>query len=97
MAASRSHNCAPFRAASTKHPAGSRRRARVLEEQGARTLRAIVDYDEALALYRHARNTGSSLDRVRVRELLERAHSQFVEIGMTGWIPEAEKLAAEVG
>jgi hypothetical protein len=67
----------------------------VLEEQGARPLRAICDHDEALALVRHSRKTGAPLDRARVRELLEKASAQFVEIGMTGWITRAKTLSAQ--
>lgn len=69
----------------------------VLDEQGARPLRAIVDHDEALALYRHSQKTGSELDAVRVRGLLELALAQFGELGMTGWITQAESLVARVG
>jgi DNA-binding SARP family transcriptional activator len=58
-----------------------------LEEQGARPLRAIADFDEALM---HAR-----LDRhASARPLLEAAAGQFQRIGMTGWLRRAEQVAA---
>jgi len=53
----------------------------VLDEQGARPLRAITDYDEALM---YARRGGPG-DRERAGPLLERALAQFREIGMPGW------------
>ncbi len=69
----------------------------VLEEQGARPLRATCDYDEALALVRHSRKTGALLDRERVLGLLAAGLAQFEEIGMTGWIERAKTLRAEIG
>jgi len=60
-----------------------------LEEQGARPLRAITDFDEALMhtrLEHHA----------RVRPLLEAAADQCQRIGMTGWLRRAEQVAAMV-
>jgi DNA-binding CsgD family transcriptional regulator len=60
----------------------------VLDEQGARPLRAIVDYDEALMYVRRGRRG----DRGRAMPLVEAALSQFREIGMTGWIVLGEKL-----
>lgn len=68
----------------------------VLEEQGARPLRAICDHDEALALVRHSRKTGVPLERERVLALLAEALAQFEDIGMTGWIERAKSLRAEV-
>jgi hypothetical protein len=59
-----------------------------LEEQGARPLRAITDFDQALM---HAR-----LGRASARPLLEAAAGQFQRIGMTGWLRQAEQLAATV-
>jgi class 3 adenylate cyclase/tetratricopeptide (TPR) repeat protein len=62
----------------------------VLDEQGARPLRAIVDYDEALM---YARREGH--DREAARALLNTALAQFRDIGMPGWIRRAEgRLAA---
>jgi class 3 adenylate cyclase/tetratricopeptide (TPR) repeat protein len=71
----------------------------VLDEQGARPLRAICDYDEALALIRHEgrgmRDEGFPADvRVECERLLGAALDQFREIGMTGWIRRAEALLA---
>jgi ATP/maltotriose-dependent transcriptional regulator MalT len=60
----------------------------VLEEQGARPLRAIVDYDEALMYVRRGRRG----DRGRAAPLVEAALSQFRNIGMTGWIRRGEEL-----
>jgi tetratricopeptide (TPR) repeat protein len=64
----------------------------VLDEQGARSLRAICDYDEALMYIR--RNADG--DRARARPLLDAALAQFREIGMTGWIARAEELRAQI-
>ena len=60
----------------------------VLDEQGARPLRALVDYDEALMYVRRGRRG----DRVRALPLVEAALAQFREIGMTGWVRLAEEL-----
>ncbi|MEX2245332.1 MAG: AAA family ATPase [Dehalococcoidia bacterium] len=60
----------------------------VLEEQGARPLRAIVDYDEGLM---YVRRNGDG-DAALARPLLEAALGQFREIGMTGWVRRAEDL-----
>ncbi len=60
----------------------------VLDAQGARPLRAIVDYDEALMYFRR-RTDG---DRERGLPLLEAALVQFREVGMTGWIRRAVGL-----
>jgi len=62
---------------------------RVLEEQEARPLRAIVDYDEALMYERR----GAAGDRERAAPLLAAALEQFRAIGMTGWIKRAEEFA----
>ncbi len=64
-------------------------RARVvLDEQGARPLRAIVDYDEALMYVRR----GEAGDVKRAASLLEAALRQFHAVGMPGWITSAEAL-----
>jgi tetratricopeptide (TPR) repeat protein len=60
----------------------------VLEEQGARPLRAIVDYDEALMYVRRA----AEGDRERALPLLDAALTQFRDIGMTGWLRRGEEL-----
>jgi DNA-binding SARP family transcriptional activator len=60
-----------------------------LEEQGARPLRAITDFDQALMHARLGR-------RASARPLLEAAASQFQRIGMTGWLRQTEQLAAMV-
>jgi len=62
----------------------------VLDDQGARPLRAIVDYDEALMYARR----GDAADRERTVPLLEAALAQFRAIGMPGWIRRAEHLLA---
>jgi DNA-binding CsgD family transcriptional regulator len=57
-------------------------RARVvLDAAGQRTLRAIVDYDEALVLA-----NATPLDRPRVARLLAAAADQFAARGMDGWL-----------
>jgi hypothetical protein len=61
----------------------------VLEEQGARPLRAIADFDQALMHARHGRPASA-------RPLLEAAAGQFQRIGMTGWLRRAEQLGALV-
>jgi tetratricopeptide (TPR) repeat protein len=60
----------------------------LLDEQGARPLRAIVDYDEALM---YARRDAPG-DRERARPLLDAALAQFRSLGMPGWIRRAEAL-----
>ena len=60
----------------------------VLDEQGARPLRAIVDYDEALMYARR----GAPGDAERARPLLDAALRQFRSLGMPGWIRRAEAL-----
>jgi hypothetical protein len=66
---------------------------RVLDEQGARPLLAITDYDEALMYVRR----GEPGDLDRARPLLDTARRQFETIGMTGWIEGAERLAEHLG
>jgi DNA-binding SARP family transcriptional activator len=55
----------------------------VLDAQGARPLRAIVDFDEAL-MHRRAGRPGAA------RPLLEAAVDRFTRLGMTGWLRRAE-------
>jgi hypothetical protein len=55
----------------------------VLDAQGARPLRAIVDFDEALMHQRAGRPDAA-------RPLLEAAADQFTRLGMTGWLRRAE-------
>jgi DNA-binding SARP family transcriptional activator len=61
----------------------------VLEEQEARPLRAIADFDQALMHARHGNHPSA-------RPLLERAADQFQRTGMTGWLRRAEQLGALV-
>jgi tetratricopeptide (TPR) repeat protein len=61
----------------------------VLEQQGARPLRAIADLDEAIMYVR--RNEDG--DRHRAAPLLSVATMQFRTLGMTGWLRRAESLA----
>src|SRR5262249_61441094 len=63
----------------------------VLDEQGARPLRALVDLDEAWMEIRR----GPHGDRDRARALLDVACEQFQAIGMPGWIERAEALRAQ--
>ncbi|HEX9015863.1 MAG TPA: response regulator transcription factor, partial [Chloroflexota bacterium] len=58
-----------------------------LDSGGQRASRAIVDYDEALALVRNG-----STDRVRILELLDAAESAFAALGMAGWTERAARL-----
>jgi tetratricopeptide (TPR) repeat protein len=60
----------------------------VLDEQGARPLRAIVDYDEALMYARR----GAAGDHARALALVDVALAQFRALGMPGWIRRAEGL-----
>jgi tetratricopeptide (TPR) repeat protein len=58
----------------------------VLEEQGARPLRAIADFDQALMYTRAGRPR-------QARPFLDAAAGQFRRTGMTGWLRRAEELA----
>jgi hypothetical protein len=51
----------------------------VLDAQGARPLRAIVDFDEALMHQRAGRPDAA-------RPLLDAAVAQFARLGMSGWL-----------
>jgi hypothetical protein len=62
----------------------------VLEQQGARPLRAIADLDEAIMYLR--RNEDG--DRHRAAPLLSAAIVKFRALGMTGWLRRAERLAS---
>jgi tetratricopeptide (TPR) repeat protein len=64
----------------------------VLDEQGARPLRAIVDFDEALM---YARRAGDG-DRERAIPLIDAALTQFQDIGMTGWVRRGEDLRKQL-
>jgi tetratricopeptide (TPR) repeat protein len=64
----------------------------VLEEEGARPLRALVDLDEA---WMEARR-GQLGDRERALALLEAARAQFEVIGMSGWLRRAKALQQEL-
>lgn len=72
---------------------------KILDEQGARPLRAIVDFDEAWAL---VRATGLKLTdppfppavRRDVESLLDAARTPFEAIGMPGWIKWVDALRA---
>jgi tetratricopeptide (TPR) repeat protein len=61
----------------------------VLDEQGARPLRAIADFDEALMHQRREDADGYS----RARPFLDGAIELFRILGMTGWTRRAEQLA----
>jgi hypothetical protein len=65
---------------------------RVTEEDHHRPMRAIADYDEALMYVRR----GAEGDAARAGALLEAARPQFREIGMTGWLRDAEELLAKL-
>jgi DNA-binding SARP family transcriptional activator len=61
----------------------------VLARQGARPLRAITDFDQALMQARQGNHPGA-------RPLLEAAAGQFQRLGMSGWLRRAEQLGAVV-
>jgi tetratricopeptide (TPR) repeat protein len=60
----------------------------VLDEQGARPLRAVTDFDEASMEVRR----GGAGDRQRALALLDAARGPFESIGMPGWLRRAEEL-----
>jgi ATP/maltotriose-dependent transcriptional regulator MalT len=60
----------------------------VLDEQRARPLRAVVDYDEALMFVRRGRRG----DRNRALPLLDAALTQFRALDMPGWIERGKRL-----
>jgi hypothetical protein len=60
----------------------------VLDEQGARPLRAITDFEEARMYIRR----GAAGDRERALRLLDAARGPFESIGMPGWLRRAEEL-----
>ncbi len=62
----------------------------VLDEQGARPLRAITDLDEV----RMRCTRGEPGDRRQANQLLRSAIAAFQSIGMPGWIERAEELRA---
>ncbi|HBZ68240.1 MAG TPA: hypothetical protein DEP35_00155, partial [Deltaproteobacteria bacterium] len=65
---------------------------RVLDEQGARPLRAIVDFDEAWMEVRR----GRAADRERALALLDAARGPFNSIGMPGWVRRADELRQQI-
>jgi len=64
----------------------------VLDEQGARPLRAIVDFDETSMEVRR----GRAADRERARALLAAARGPFEALGMRGWLRRADALEQEL-
>jgi hypothetical protein len=64
----------------------------VLDDQGARPLRAITDFDEAWMEVRR----GGAGDRQRALALLDAARGPFESIGMPGWLRRAEELRQEL-
>ena len=64
----------------------------VLDEQGARPLRAITDFDEAWMEVRR----GGAGDRLRALALLDAARGPFESIGMPGWLRRAEELRQQL-
>jgi hypothetical protein len=65
----------------------------VLDEQGARPLRAITDFDEAWMEVRR----GGAGDRQRALTLLDAARGPFESIGMPGWLRREEELRRQLG
>jgi len=64
----------------------------VLDDQGARPLRAITDFDEAWMEVRRGRDG----NRQRALALLDAARGPFESIGMPGWLRRAEKLRQQL-
>jgi tetratricopeptide (TPR) repeat protein len=64
----------------------------VLDEQGARPLRAITDFDEVWMEVRR----GGAGDRQRALTLLDAARVPFESIGMPGWLRRAEELRQQL-
>ena len=58
----------------------------ILEEQEARPLQAIADFEQALMYARAGQHH-------HARPPLDAAIGQFQQIGMTGWLRRAEQLA----
>jgi DNA-binding CsgD family transcriptional regulator len=63
---------------------------RDIEASSQRPLRAIADYDEALAL-----NRAGASGRARIESLLDSALAQFRALGMAGWEQRALALLAQ--
>jgi DNA-binding SARP family transcriptional activator/tetratricopeptide (TPR) repeat protein len=68
------------------------RARRVLEEQGARPLRAITDFDEAWMELRR----GEEGNPERALALLKAAHESFEQVGMPGWRRRADGLRQQL-
>jgi len=64
---------------------------KVLDEQGARPLRALCDFDEACAQLR------AGAERGAVRALRARAEAEFAAIGMPGWLRLSQARGAPDG
>lgn len=74
--------------------AGGFARARAISEaNGQRPLRAIVDYDEALAMIR----AGRPGDRAHIERLLDAADAQCADLGMEVWRRRVASYRATVG
>jgi len=65
---------------------------RVLDEQGARPLRAVTDFDEAWMEVRR----GRAGNRQRALILLDAARGPFESIGMPGWLRRADELTHQL-
>jgi class 3 adenylate cyclase/tetratricopeptide (TPR) repeat protein len=65
---------------------------RVLDEQRARPLRAVTDFDEAWMEVRR----GGAGDRQRALTLLDAARGPFESIGMPGWLRRADELRQQL-
>ena len=63
----------------------------ILDEDGWRPLRTLVDYDEALMYVRAAKNPE------KAQRLLETAIPRFNSLGMTGWLKRAHTLLGQLG
>ncbi|HYB12240.1 MAG TPA: AAA family ATPase [Myxococcota bacterium] len=65
----------------------------VLDEHGARPMRAIADFDEAWMEVRR----GEAGNRKRALALLDAARGPFASIGMPGWLRRADELRQQIG
>ena len=67
-----------------------------LKQNGQRPLRAMADYDEAVALLRYGRGAPNAETVERLNELIHAAEAGFAALGMCGWEASARGLRAEV-
>ena len=66
-----------------------------LEKNGQRPLRAMADYDEAVALLRFGRGAPTEDVTGRANSLIDAAEAGFAAVGMSGWEASARDLRTE--